>query len=80
MSHESATVIRCDDASMTPSKTRFSNNSHPQKSQMIMPERLRAEAAAYCEELMKQTKLTEAEVNSVEVVQAPLGISVITRP
>jgi hypothetical protein len=46
-------------------------NSCSQGDQIIMPETVSAEAVAYCEELMKQTKLSEYEVSSVEVVQAP---------
>jgi hypothetical protein len=38
-----------------------------------MSEKVRAEAVAYCEELMKQRSVAEDEVNSVEIITAPRG-------
>jgi hypothetical protein len=39
----------------------------------LMSEKVRAEAVAYCEELMKQGSVAEDEVNSVEIITAPRG-------
>ena len=38
-----------------------------------MAEKVREEAVAYCEELMKQGRVAEDEVKSVQIITAPLG-------